>query len=440
MRDVRIRLPIPFAEQRRMKESKAKRKVVCAGRRGGKTTNVAAIAVEAMLAGYRVLEAAPTADQTNAFWEACCKALREPIAAGVVYKNESERILRLPSTPLVGGTKISPVLRKHLDINQIPSQPRIRAKTAWDADSLRGDYADLLLLDEFSIMKPDVWTEVGAPMLLDNNGNAIFIFTPKRMNHAHRLYTRAMSDKSGRWEAFHFTSLANPYLSKEALAEITADMTEENYKQEILALFLQGQGAVFRNITACTKSPLKQTPAMHQGHRIVIGCDWGKQHDFTAFSIGCATCKQEVDRDRFNKIDYTFQMKRLKTKCDIWKPYKVLTELNSIGQPIFEQLAQMGLPVEGFVTTASTKPPLIENLALVLDRTEWQFQDDQIWTGELEAYEGKPSALTGRMTYSAPEGEYDDTVICRALMVWQAAQPQIFTAPLILTSATGWVA
>jgi hypothetical protein len=396
-KDLTIHLPKPHTQQMHFRRSAAKRKVVCAGRRGGKTTGMAMIAVEAMLAGRRVLEAAPTADQTNAFWDACKKALREAVAAKIVYKNETERVLEMPT----GG--------------------RIKTKTAFNADTLRGDYADLLILDEYSIMNPDAWDEVGAPMLLDNDGDAVFIFTPKRKNHAHAMYTRALGDDSGRWTAFHFTSFDNPYLSTEALAEITADMTEDAYRQEILAEFLDSEGAVFRNIAACLHAP-PSTPAEHAGHTIIAGCDWAKQADYSAFSFGCVDCRREVARDRFNQIDYVLQRGRLQALCDLWQPKAILTELNSIGQPIFEELQRSGLPVIGFETTATTKPPLIENLVLTLERAEWQFQADPIWSSELEAYERKVSPATGRSSYSAPEGLHDDCVICRALMVWQAQQ------------------
>lgn len=417
---LKIRLPKSHAKQVTFKRSLAKRKVICAGRRGGKTTGIAALAVEAMLAGWRVLEAAPTADQTEAFWAACKAFLAEPIAAGVVYKNETERILELPTVPLVKGYRASPVLEKAYGV--IPRNPRIRTKTAHDADSLRGDYADLLILDEYSIMDPSTWSEVGAPMLLDNDGDAVFIFTPKRRNHAFRLYAQAVADGTGRWQAFHFTSYDNPHLSKAALEEITRDMTEESYKQEILAEFLEGEGAVFRNIPACLHAP-SATPADHEGHRIIAGCDWAKQSDYTCFAFGCADCRVEVDRDRFNRIDYAFQAQRLAALCEKWQPESVLTELNSIGQPVFEQLERLGLPVVGFETTASSKPPLIENMALTLEKAEWQFQSDPIWTNELEAYERKVSANTGRSSYSAPDGMNDDTIIARALMLWQARQP-----------------
>lgn len=391
--EITINLHKPHAKQQAFKASQAKRKVIVAGRRGGKTTGVADLAVEAMLHGRRVLEAAPTADQTSAFWKACKIALADAIKQGVVYKNETERLLELPNGA------------------------RIRTKTAFDANSLRGDYADLLILDEYSIMKPDAWDEVGAPMLLDNNGDAVFIFTPKRKNHAHSMYVRALGDTSGRWAAFHYTSFDNPYLSRQALEEITHDMTEDAYKQEILAQFLDNEGAVFRNIAACVKAP-ECAPGDHAGHAIVVGCDWAKQQDYTCFSVGCLDCHHEVALDRFNQIDYSMQRDRLQTLFNQWQPAIIMTELNSIGQPIFEQLMADGLPVVGFNTTASSKPPLIENLALTLERAEWQFQSDPVWTAELEAYERKVSPNTGRSSYSAPEGVHDDTVMARALMLW----------------------
>ena len=67
-----------------------------------------------------------------------------------------------------------------------------------------------------------------------------------------------------------------------------------------------------------------------------------------------------------------------------------------------------------FTTTASSKPPLIESLALALEREEVLWLDNPVATMELEAYEMKPTR-SGRMTYSAPEGLHDDTVIARAL-------------------------
>ena len=221
--EYKIRLLRPHAKQELFRRSKAKRKVIRAGRRGGKTTGSAIIAVDYFLAGKRVLYAAPTIDQVEAFWFEVCNALEEPIQAKLFNKNETEHSIEFP------GTK-----------------QRIRAKTAWNADTLRGDYADLLILEEWQLSNEDAWEVVGAPMLLDNDGDAIFIYTPPSLRstgtskardprHAAKLYLKAQEDKSGRWETFHFTSYDNPHLNRVALNEITKDMSRDAFRHEIMA-------------------------------------------------------------------------------------------------------------------------------------------------------------------------------------------------------------
>ena len=129
-------------------------------------------------------------------------------------------------------------------IERAGTEQRIRAKTAWNADSLRGDTADLLVLDEYQLMAEDAWELVGAPMLLDNRGDAVFLYTPPSVarqvvskaidkRHAAKLFKAAQADDSGRWAAFTFTSHDNPHISKQALDEITQDMSVLAYQQEI---------------------------------------------------------------------------------------------------------------------------------------------------------------------------------------------------------------
>ena len=218
-----VHLPKPHDKQKLFIDSTAKRKVIRAGRRGGKTVGNSIYAVEKFLSGKRVLYATPTAEQIGRFWSTVTRALYEPIKAGIFYKNETEHIIVRTGT-----------------------EQRIRAKTAWNADTLRGDYADELILDEWQLMNEDAWEVVGAPMMLDTNGNAIFIYTPPSLHsrsvskandpqHAAKLYKKAMADTTGRWAVFNFTSHDNPHLSKEALSDITKDMTSLAYRMEIMA-------------------------------------------------------------------------------------------------------------------------------------------------------------------------------------------------------------
>uniref|UniRef100_A0A6M3KVD0 Putative terminase n=1 Tax=viral metagenome TaxID=1070528 RepID=A0A6M3KVD0_9ZZZZ len=221
----------------------AKRQAVKAGRQSGKTFGASIKAVDAFLGTCwkclgegcaecdntgrtgpkRVLYAAPTAEQLGQFWFEVCDALSPGIDAGQFKKDETEHTIEYPGTNIM-----------------------IKAKTAWNANTLRGGNWDVLILEEFQLMNEDTWTDVGAAMLLLTDGIAIFIFTPpslksegvskaKDPRHASKLYKKAVEDNTGRWATFHATSMDNPALSKEALKEITGDMSGDSYRREILA-------------------------------------------------------------------------------------------------------------------------------------------------------------------------------------------------------------
>ena len=220
-RTIQVTLLRPHAKQLEFIDSKSKRKIVRAGRRSGKTTGISIYHVERFLSGRRQLYTAPTDDQVSRFWTETCRALAGPIAAGVFTKNEQRRVIELPGT-----------------------EQRIRAKTAWNADTLRGDYADDLTFDEWQLTNEEAWEYVGQPMLMDNDGDAVFIYTPPSLHsrsttkardprHAAKMYAAALTDPA--WEAFHFTSHDNPHLSRTGLESAEAGMTALAYRQEILA-------------------------------------------------------------------------------------------------------------------------------------------------------------------------------------------------------------
>jgi hypothetical protein len=177
-----------------------------------------------LVAGRRVLYAVPTQDQADKFWYEVKQALGPAIDAGQLIKNETRRY-----------------------IEEAGTERRLRCKTAFNADTLRGDYADLLILDEFQMMHESVWDQVGAPMLLDNDGDAVFIYTPPSRrtrhlsraddkHHAAKLFQHAEQDATERWATFHFTSRSNPHISMAAIDALSADMLQATIRQEIEAL------------------------------------------------------------------------------------------------------------------------------------------------------------------------------------------------------------
>lgn len=290
-------------------------------------------------------------------------------------------------------------------------------------DVARGRKYKRIVVDEAAMIPAlmDAWNYVLRPTLTDFGGDAYFMSTPKGRNGFWQMWQWGVAPGKDEWAAWQMPSYVNDKINRSEFDAMKETLPEMAYRQEILAEFLENEGSVFRNISACMNAPTT-TPEAHAGHTLIAGVDWGRQEDFTTISIGCRDCKCEVARDRFNQIDYVVQRDRLRAMYERWRPQAILCELNSIGQPNYEMLQREGLPVVGFTTTASTKPPLIENLALALERAEWQFQPDPVWTMELEAYERTVSSATGRSSYSAPDGSHDDTVISRALMLWQAGK------------------
>jgi len=385
MTTVELTLPRLYALQQEIFASPAKRKVVCAGRRGGKTVLAAYMALDALLNERRVLLSSTSQDQSDVFWEYITDWLAPLVDSRHLYKNEGRRIVRL-------------------------GRGQIWVKTGRYPDALRGGHADLLVLDECAYLDPDAWLKVGVPMLADTDGTAVFISTPARRNWFFELYQSAAADESGRWQAWHFTTLENPHLPATALAALVADMTRADYQQEIEAQFLDSEGSVFRYVEArCTGERLAPYP----GH-FIMGLDWAQAHDFTALVVMDAATRTVVDMDRFNGVDWALQRGRVRAMCDRWGVRRVIAESNSIGGPNIEALQREGLPVEAFETTAVSKPALIESLVLAFDRGEIVALNDPVLRGELMAYERRVSA-TGRSQYSAPERMHDDTVMALAL-------------------------
>lgn len=220
---VSVHLPVPHEKQNEFLKSQAKRNIIRAGRRSGKTTGISSLAVERFIEGKRVLYATPTQEQVDKFWFTVKNCLREALDTNAFYKNESKHIIEKRNTT-----------------------QRIRAKTAWNADTLRGDYADVLILDEAQLMSEDALELVGLPMLADNDGTLYVIYTPPSIESAarskardpqwvSRLFARAKKDTTGRWRTFHFTSFDNPFISQSAVSELANDMSSVAYRMEIMA-------------------------------------------------------------------------------------------------------------------------------------------------------------------------------------------------------------
>jgi hypothetical protein len=390
---INLKLPTLYDKQVAIANNQSKRKVVAAGRRAGKTILGGSMAIggqpeygltNGLLDGKRVLLSSTSQEQSDVFWEYIVNWLSPLIGHKAFYKNEVRRIIKL-------------------------GKGQIRVKTGRNPDALRGDHTDNLILDECAYLDPRAWAQVGAPMLADSEGDAIFFSTPKRRNWFFDLYLRGKDPENKDWESWNFGSHVNPHLSKSALDRLITDMTEEDYQQEILAQFLAGSGAVFRNVEECCTATIR-TP--YPGV-FVMGIDWAREKDYTVIMVMDVQTNTIVDYDRFNGVSWSLQRGRVESMYRKWDIHKILAEENSIGSPNIEALQDSGLPVRSFMTTASSKSPLIESLVLAIERGEITGLNDAVIKGELMSYE-RTITKTGRSQYSAPPGK---------ALTWKASIP-----------------
>lgn len=390
-RQFEIEIPALHSAQQQIVNESARFNVLACGRRFGKTTLGLELDIQPALDGYPVAWFSPTYKMMGEVWRDTRKVLA-PITKTV---NAQEHRLEL----ITGGV---------MDMWSLDSP-----------DSTRGRKYKRVVVDEAAMVPnfQEAWQAAIRPTLTDYEGDAYWLSTPKGMNFFKQGFDYGQDPLMPDWASWQMPTTSNPYMSPAEIEKARQELPELTFKQEYLAEFLQSEGAVFRNIKPNLTAPLNADPESHKDHRIVSGLDWAQKHDFTAHSVGCATCKVELELDRFNKIEWAFQRARIKAAIDRWKITTVLAEENSIGSPNIEALQAEGLPVRGFQTTAQSKGPLIQSLALAFERLEFSWLNHPVATAELIAYESKVSTVTGRASYSAPEGMNDDTVIARALML-----------------------
>ncbi len=390
-----------YPKQAQIKSEARRFNVLDVGRRAGKTHLGMHLALETACAGDPVGWFSPGYKYLLEVWQTLTRLLR-PVSDKI---NATERRIELNN----GGV----VECWTLDNNDDPGRSR-KYKRA--------------IVDEAAIAPnlKSAWEEAIRATLADLEGDAWFLSTPKGLNYFFDLFKRGQDSAAHPdWRSWQMPSSVNPFLPATEIEAARLELPEMTFRQEFLAEFLSGEGAVFRNVDACMNA-LATRPEDHRGHYLCAGVDWGRSHDFTAISVLCCHCEQEVKLDRFNQIGWDFQRQRLLSTIEAWRVSHTVVETNSIGGPNLEALRQiMNLKqvLQGFEMTSKSKAPLIQSLALAFERERCQWLPDAVAKHELIAYEATITE-SGFTKYGAPEGGWDDTVIARAL-AWKAAKHKI---------------
>lgn len=225
MAELNIVLYTPHQKQLEVHNDTHRFKVLNWGRRTGKSTlaaNLTLMAATQVIGRYWIV--APTYKQAkNIYW---LDIIHNQIPRELVKKkNEQELIITL-----INGSVIE-------------------LKGADNEDSLRGAGIKGLILDEYAFMKPNVWELILRPMLADSKGWAVFISTPNGFNHFYKLADNAQSTlpEYKDWWYSHATTFDNPHIDDEEVAQIQAEVSEDQFAQEYQAEFRKMAGLVYKD-------------------------------------------------------------------------------------------------------------------------------------------------------------------------------------------------
>jgi hypothetical protein len=282
-------------------------------------------------------------------------------------------------------------------------------------DRARGRKYKHVIINEAAMVAglSDAWNMVIRPTLIDLNGSADFMSTPRGLNDFYRLWMGAVDLRD--WERFRYTTYDNPYIPHDEIDALKLAIPERVFSQEVMAEFLE-DGAYFQGVNEAAIIEQPETPAQHTGHYLGAGLDWAISEDYTVLTIACRDCNRVVDWDRFNQIDFTYQRRRIVDKLRQWNAI-VLPERNSIGTPNIEMMMDEARVIggpdgkPGFNTTRTTKPALIQDLASAI---VGGFKVPSSYADELLSYQVEVMA-DSYQKFNAPAGMHDDRVISLAL-------------------------
>jgi hypothetical protein len=241
----------PHAAQRKIHQAKqlqkARFRVVCAGRRTGKSTfGGHELTFEAVRAYYRQNELDPF-ERRAEFWIVGPEYSDAEKEFRVVWGD----LVRL-GVPMDHPGSYYNAHNGQMSISLYGGKFLIHCKSAKYPDSLVGEALEGVILAEAAKLKPSIWAKYIRPMLADYRGWAIMTSTPEGRNWFYEMYMMGLNSEHPDWWSIRMPSWANNILfpagkTDPEIISMSAGMSEEKFKQEIGAEFSEFVGRVFKD-------------------------------------------------------------------------------------------------------------------------------------------------------------------------------------------------
>jgi hypothetical protein len=335
-----------------------------AGRRVGKSEGIAQLVLQLAVRrlGLEVVVFAPSQSQATV------------VSRKVRYHLAGSKWEDSTPTDNVGELTI----RHGRDEHGKPVDSRILFMTL--SGKVRGEGADVLVIDESAFCKSEAYRNKALPFVVDRPEAVIVHISTvwSEDDHFMQAYKRYQDLEHG--ASFHTPTTAKPGMTEAMLEEFRAEMLESEFKREYLGQIV-AEGGVFsrEDVHACLVdhevrgvADVDEVDLPEQGIALV-GVDWGKQKDRSVI----AAFSQATDRDEpparlellqvyepapDDPVRYSAVVEDVKRVAHALDAHRIVADEGE-GAHQAELLEQeFGSRLVGFRFTKTSKPQLVENV------------------------------------------------------------------------------
>ena len=398
----------PFDYQKKFMDADSNRKAFVSGRRVGKSRTAGWLALwkAATFSNAEILVTAKAQRQSMEMFNQILKEIRESDASddqwGIVNQTRTE-------INFDNGSRIL-------------SLPVVR-----DGSNIRGYGAkdNMIIVDEAAFIKDEIFQEVFSPMLAVGDGEFILLSTP--FGKKGFLFDRFTDDD---WFTIQVPTSANPLVDEKFIEEQRQNLTQTQFKQEILGKFAESVDSFFTRdeLMSCAEESVDR-----ESDITYLGVDLAASGADESVYVSIDDEGNVFDIEHASEKAMTEAMGRIRD-LDVFYDYnKIMIDSTSLGQGVVDQVKEdLGSKVEGFKFTLPKKQNLYNTL-------KNELQDESITFEYIPGKNDKPGnklvnqclelkrsfTSSGKVNIEHPPNGHDDFSDALALAVWARSQKSI---------------
>jgi len=289
-----------------------------------------------------------------------------------------------------------------------------------DGSNIRGygGRNNMIIVDEAAFIDDSIFQQVFSPMMAVGNGDFILLSTP--FGKKGFLWERFNDDS---WHTVQVPTSANPLVPDSFIEEQRKNLTNTQFKQEILGQFDEASNSFFtrEELMNCVEEDVKR-----DSETTFLGVDLASSGADESVYV-CIDGEGNIfDIEHTSDKPMTDAMGRINDLDTFYNFNKIVIDSTSLGQGVVDQVKEtLGNKVEGFKFTNPKKQNLYNTLKNELQENNISYEhipgksdrpENKMVSQCLELERSYTSG--GRMKIEHPPGGHDDFSDALALSVW----------------------